>query len=310
MIALIFLLALLSPVFAAEVLTNDAVVAMVKGGLAEEVIIGKIHISEAKYDLSADGLFKLKSDGVSDAILRAMIEASAPPSAAKAPDAVAKGTEAAVALCRQGKGGEAVAAFDKLLMDRPGDEALKIWKARALLEQARALKDVNASGYKPLVVEAYRILQPMGRARVADPDWNFAMAQAFWLNDRPTWAGKAASKALELRADFAEAQLVVGDLSFDSERTAIDSSPNDPYRQSARRFAGEFSRKEYQKVLAMREVPPSLRAETFYKLGLVALELQGQKPAARDFWERAVAADPNCRYGALAQQRLATLGGK
>ncbi len=306
----VLVLALVSPAFAGEVLTNDAVVAMVKSGLAEEVIVGKVLISGAKYDLSADGLLKLKSDGVSDAIVRAMIEASAPPSSAKTADAIAKGTQAAIALYRQGKGAEAVVAFDKLLMDRPNDDALRIWKARALLEQARALKDVNTSGFKPLVVDAYRILHPMGRAHAQDPDWNFAMAQAFWLNERPTWAGRAAGKALEYRPDFAEAQIVLGDLSYDSERDAINAPPTDPRRETARRFAGESTRKEYEKVLAIRDVPATVRAEVLYKIGLVAGELEGKAALARESWERAVAADPTCRYGALAQQKLRAVGGK
>jgi predicted Zn-dependent protease len=283
---------------------------MVRGGLSEEVIVGKVRISEAQYDLSADGLLRLKSAGVSDAILKAMIEAAAPPAPAGKTAAVAGETQAAIALYRQGTGAEAAAAFDRLLAEQPNDAALRIWKARALLEQARALRDVNASGYKPLVTSAYAILQPLGRAHVQDPDWNFAMAQAFWLNDRPTWAGRAASKALELRADFAEAQLVVGDLSYDIELSGIQAPPTDPRREGARRFAGEFSRKEYQKVLAMRDVPASLRAEALYKLGLVAAELEGKTAAAREHWERAMAADPNCRYGGLAQQKLRTVGGK
>jgi tetratricopeptide (TPR) repeat protein len=316
-LGLVILLSFL-PVFstpiglAAEILTNDSVVTMVKAGLGDELIISKVKISQGQFDLSTNGILKLKSDGVSDAIVRAMVEASASPPApaAKTADAVAKETQGAIALYRHGKGAEAVAAFDKLLVDLPYDVTLRIWKARALLEQARALKDVHASGYKPLVVSAYGILQPMGRAQAHNPDWNFAMAQAFWLNDRPTWAGKAASKALELRPDFVEAQIVVGDLTYDSEFSAINAPATDPRREAGRRFAGESSRKEYHKALAMPNAPASVRAEALYKLGLVAAELEGKKTTAGEYWERAVAAEPACRYGTLAQQKLRTVGGK
>lgn len=298
--------ALFSPVLAADVLTNDAVVAMVKGGLAEDVIIAKIRSSDATYDLSAAGILKLKGDGVSDAILKAMIERSAPPPTppAKTAGAIANETDAAIALYRHGKGAEAVAAFDRLLMDRPNDDVLKVWKARALLEQARALKDANASGYKPLVVNAYRILQPMGRAEARNPDWNLAMAQAFWLNARPTWAGRAASTALDLRPNFAEAQIVLGDLSYDSERDAINAPASDPRRENARRFAGQSTRAAYQKALAMADAPPCVRAEALYKLGRVAADLEGKAESAREFWERAAAADPTSRYAVLAEQQL------
>jgi hypothetical protein len=98
--------------------------------------------------------------------------------------------------CQQCRCADAAAAFDALLVERPDDNDLKIWKAMALLEQARAMKDADASGYKPLVVSAYTILQPLGGNIPKNPDWNFAMAKAFWLNDRPTWGRRAAEKGI------------------------------------------------------------------------------------------------------------------
>jgi tetratricopeptide (TPR) repeat protein len=202
---------LISSALAAETLTNDAVVAMVKAGLGEELIISKVKVAEGKYDLSVDGTLMLKRDGVSEAIIKAMVETSALPAAApsKSAEAPAKETQAAVALYRQDKGAEAATSFDKLLAERPNDEDLRIWKALALLEQARAMKDVNAAGYKPLVTNAYRILQP-----------------------------------------------------------------------------------------------------ALYKLGVMSAELEGKPAAAREYWQRATDADPACRYGVLAQEKLKRLAGK
>jgi hypothetical protein len=295
-----------SSLAAAEVLTNDGVVALVKAGLSEELIVAKVRVTEANYDLSPDGILKLKSDGVSEAVIKAMLEASAPPRGpqAKPSEAPAMGLQDAIALHRQGKGAEAEAAFDRLLAQTPTDDNLKIWKALALLEQARALKDANVSGYKPFVTRAYAILQPLGRQHVSNPDWNLAMAQAFWLNDRPTWAGRAASKALALRANFAEAQLVVGDLSYDTELAAVKAPSTTPGVDIAKRFAGAHTRPEYEKVLAMPDVSSALRAEALYKLGMVAAEIEGKKDNAREYWQRAVAADTGCRYGLLADQKL------
>src|SRR5574341_1702640 len=80
---ILWLLAVLSlpsfGVFAAEVLTNDSILTMVKAGLGEEVIIGKIKLSQGQYNLATNDILRLKSDGVSDKIIQAMMEASAPP---------------------------------------------------------------------------------------------------------------------------------------------------------------------------------------------------------------------------------------
>lgn len=64
---------------AAEVLTNDTIVMLVKAGLGEGLIISKIKMSQGQYDLSTNGILQLKKDGVGDKIIQAMMEASAKP---------------------------------------------------------------------------------------------------------------------------------------------------------------------------------------------------------------------------------------
>jgi hypothetical protein len=74
---------------AAEVLTNDAIVRMVKAGLGEELILSKIKTSAGQYDLTTNALIKLKTAGASDTIIQAMMGApsAAGPSDAPAPPA-------------------------------------------------------------------------------------------------------------------------------------------------------------------------------------------------------------------------------
>lgn len=298
--------ALIAPAaFAAEVLTNDAIVAMSKAGLGDDLILGKIKVSQCQFDLSTQSILRLKEEGVSQAVLKAMVETAAVPTPApRSAEAAAQETQHAVGLFREGKVVEAAAAFDTLIAARPEDDELKIWKARALLEQARALKDRGASGYKGLVNNAYAILQPMGRRIPTNPDWNYAMATAFWLNERPTWAGRAAKTALELRPNFPEAQILLGDLAYDSDVDALKSPSGGPQAQTARLWAGATARREYEKALAMPALPAALQAEALYKVGKTSAELERNPRAAREAWERAVAADGGCRYGALAKGKL------
>lgn len=57
-------------------LTNSDVVAMVKGGLPENVIISSIGAQDTNFDVSAAALISLKKQGVSTAIMNAMLSAS------------------------------------------------------------------------------------------------------------------------------------------------------------------------------------------------------------------------------------------
>ena len=71
---------------AQEVLTNDTVVAMVQARLGTAIVVAKIKTSTTTFDLSTASLIALKSKGIPDEVIQAMLEASAsavPPPAAR-----------------------------------------------------------------------------------------------------------------------------------------------------------------------------------------------------------------------------------
>ena len=61
------LLALAAP------MTNDDVIKMVRGGLAEATVVQAINASEPAFDTSPDGLVRLKQGGVSDHVIQRII---------------------------------------------------------------------------------------------------------------------------------------------------------------------------------------------------------------------------------------------
>jgi len=83
LLAIIFL-AFCSFVTAQQALNNDSIIKMVKAGLSDDLIITTINASPATFDTSTDGLIALKSAGVSDKVVAAMVTKSAAPAAAPA----------------------------------------------------------------------------------------------------------------------------------------------------------------------------------------------------------------------------------
>jgi hypothetical protein len=62
---------------AQQSLNNEAVIKLVQGGLSDDLIISTIRASPGVYDASADGLIALKSSGVSNAVIAAVVAKSA-----------------------------------------------------------------------------------------------------------------------------------------------------------------------------------------------------------------------------------------
>jgi curli biogenesis system outer membrane secretion channel CsgG len=69
----------------AERVTNAQVVAMIKAGLPEDVIIASIQGQPSSFDTSPDALIGLKSQGATDALIRAMVAAAQVPPPDPAP---------------------------------------------------------------------------------------------------------------------------------------------------------------------------------------------------------------------------------
>lgn len=60
----------------AETITNDTIVTMVKAGLGEELISSKIKTSQNTFDVSTESIIKLKKEGVSENIIKTMLDVS------------------------------------------------------------------------------------------------------------------------------------------------------------------------------------------------------------------------------------------
>src|ERR1022692_2868390 len=59
--------------FSQATLTNDSIVKMVKAGLSEDIVLSSIHAQPGRYATEANDLIALKSAGVSDKIIAAMM---------------------------------------------------------------------------------------------------------------------------------------------------------------------------------------------------------------------------------------------
>lgn len=62
-------------------LTNDSVIKMVRGGLSDDVVVNTIKAQPAEYSTTPDSLIALKSAGVSDKVIGAMVDRMAASSA-------------------------------------------------------------------------------------------------------------------------------------------------------------------------------------------------------------------------------------
>ena len=78
----------LVPAIAQQPLTNDSIIKMVKAGLSDDIVTSTIQSQPGKYSVGVDDLIALKTAGVSDKVIAAMVARNSGAGAAASPAAV------------------------------------------------------------------------------------------------------------------------------------------------------------------------------------------------------------------------------
>jgi hypothetical protein len=113
---------------AQQSLNNDAIVKLAKAGLSDDLIVNTVNTSPGAYDVSPDGLIALKSAGISDRVVSAIVAkssaaAQSAPAPAPAPVApLAPIPAAGPAKFLLAEGSDVFLAFDEELSSKTSSE--------------------------------------------------------------------------------------------------------------------------------------------------------------------------------------------
>jgi hypothetical protein len=129
---------------AQEPLTNDSIIKMVKAGLSEDIVLSMIKTQPAKYVLTPAELISLKSSGVPDKVVAAMVEKGAGGAGAAILNSNASGATTAAGTVATGDPNDPTAAHDSGIYlyakDRNGEYKLTV------LEQASSQASKTGGG--------------------------------------------------------------------------------------------------------------------------------------------------------------------
>jgi hypothetical protein len=101
-----------------QVLNNDAIIKLVKAGLSDDLIVNTIGTSTGTYDVSPDGMIALKSAGVSDRVVSAMVAKSSAPAPPAPAAAALPAPPPAPATYMLAEGSDVYLAFDQDLSSK------------------------------------------------------------------------------------------------------------------------------------------------------------------------------------------------
>lgn len=203
-LALLFL-AFCPLLVAQQSLNNDSVIRLVKAGLSEDLIVSTINASPGTYDTSADGLIALKTGGVSDKVIAAvMAKIAAPATAAPAVPTVdspkstgPNGTAAATPAQTSNSPQPAVAGSRVFIAPMEGN--LDGFISAEILKQKLPLVVVTSEAQADLIMTGLNLKQDdhWYNAAWGGKDKNEGSVKLIGVHSRAViWAGDAGDRSL------------------------------------------------------------------------------------------------------------------
>lgn len=295
-------------VSAEEVLTNDAVISMLKAGLGEELVISKINHTRNQFDVSIDGILKLKAEGVSESIVKNMVEsAGTAGQVACRPDEGENLYKQAITLKEDLQYDDASAILKKLAAQNSETYKYQIQYVDTLLEQIIEGKRTNDSSWESKAKEAQLIISNYA----GNPKFYLIYTKYIVIIDQ--LRGKDPyhylSKAANYRVDANDpwTKIITGDIYFWLARyTKRDSSAN---AGGANLFVAssyqsdELSLKAksfYEGALATPNITANTEAYIYYRMGELEYWLIGTPDTAKGYWAKTVAISNGGRIAEMA----------
>lgn len=284
-----------SNLFASETLNNEAVISMVKSGLGIELIVSKIKSSQNQFDLTVEGILKLKNEGVSEEIIKAMIMGTGKKqiSGQEADDAA---YQKALGLLRGKNYDEAVAILSGLASGN-SDTRYSFSHVEALLEKSMDMKESGDINWKSVAREAQVKIKNLYRSNYSNPDYLFLYAGFSALVDKLNDAEGAVKKALYYKPDYAVSSIAQANVYFYiAKNMSADSTRAD---------MGKTAMKAYESLLDLPGMTDKERSEIYFKLAELTLYVFTDIPEAVGLYKKSVSAYPDAKWTATARERLA-----
>ncbi len=315
--AIIMLFLSVSALSASEIVTNDTIATMVKAGLGEELIISKIKTSLIQFDISIDGIMKLKKEGVSVNIIKEMMDAAKKTEMLKQKTLVIEESEElykkALALHEDGNYEAADEIFKKLINADPGNNKYQTGHIDTLLEQILILKEAKNPEWETKAKDAGSKIKFLHRANVSNADYYLVYAKYSWIIEtkKESNISKALEKAFYFKPNYCNAHITKGDIylglakvSSTTVQTADSTSLTGGGSVYPKYSLGMIAKSAYESALSCPDLSNKKKAHIYYQLGELEIFALGDKEKAKASWEKAVSFSPDSRAGKSAKERL------
>ena len=176
-VILIGLVLILAGTLAAQQpMNNDSIIKLIQAGLSEDLIVSTINASPAGYDTSVDGLIELKSAGVSEKVMAAIMAktiggtpaASATTAVATAPAQAQDGRpRIAILDITPAEGARTIGSFETVVDDSSYRDGYYYWRGRRYASVER-YNEARASDVLRDLFTTEFLTQGAGRIRVME----------------------------------------------------------------------------------------------------------------------------------------------
>ncbi len=290
----VFLL-IISNISAAEILTNESIINMVRSDLGEALIISKVKASRNRFDVSVEGIKRLKAEGVGEEIIKVMIGAP--------DDQTGEDYLQALSLQESAKYDEAIQILSRLVYKNQ-DVKYHLALIDALLEKSWDMKEAGNKNWKAVAIEGKTKIKDIYRDNLTNADYWILYSKLSAIVDRERNLSGGIKKALYYRPGDVKTLIIKGDLFFRLAKTTSRNHVFDDESGDTRKSRARKAKQAYKSALKDKNLSDEQRAYVCYSLGELNSQLFHDKRSSAKFWEQSVQASADSKWGTLSKERL------
>jgi hypothetical protein len=279
---------------------------MVQSGLETEVIISKIKTSQNQFDLSVDGILKLKNEGISEEIIKAMIIVI---EKKRMTEEDAAEYQNALGLMHEEKYDEAIKILS-LLSSNNSDVRYQFSRIEAMLEKSRIMKDAKDPNWGKLFKEAQSQIKSLYTSNSINADYWLLYAKLLGLIGREQYIRDikvAFEKVFYYKPGYPKGLLWQGDVYFMIAKSMTDDFSNSTriiVAPNRKEEAGNIAKNAYKQAIDISNLSEEKKAEVYFNLGEIEIQIFRNMFTAIDFWRQSISAHSGGKWADLAQKRI------
>lgn len=168
----------------------------------------------------------------------------------------------------------------------------------ALLDKIERMQLDGDASWKSLIMKAFNKSWRVYKKKPTLPETSLCVARAYSYNGRPDKAKRSLKKTYYYDSQYVDAHILMADIKLAEYKNNFNDDDGIDFLQI------EQTRKDYEKILLLKDIDDEDRSKVFMKIGDHYVDTAMNKEKAHKYWQKSYDTAPESYWGKRSKTRI------